>query len=50
MRIFMWIIKRNNDYLWFLEKVNLKCIHVPLYGQKKICEAENKVEITKNLV
>lgn len=30
----MWIIKRN-DYLWFLEKVILKCIQVPLHSQKK---------------
>lgn len=35
MIIFMRIIKRNNDYLWFLEKVNLKCIRIPLYSQKK---------------
>lgn len=31
----MGIIKRNNDYLWFLEKVNLKCIQVPFTAEKK---------------
>lgn len=32
MRIFMDMIKRNSDYLLFLEKVNLKCVQAPLYS------------------